>query len=95
VSGRVYLVEAGTLNADHIGKLIRFHTWDADREIVTVTTAELRQISHNQAETTLTYGLMAEREVTMRGTQNVLLSPRADYADVEALALANTKAEAE
>lgn len=55
---------AGHLSVEHIGKTITFRTWDAAREIGTIVTAELRQISHNGNETTIVYGLGAAAEYT-------------------------------
>lgn len=73
---------AGSLCSTHIGELIRFRTRDVEREIVTVVTAELRQISHVGTETHLTYGNMAEREVSMSQATLVILRPAEDYGDV-------------
>jgi hypothetical protein len=79
-------VPAGELDYTNIGTLIRFRLWDANHEVATVITAELRQIYHNGASTTLTYGIGAERESSLEPEQLVTLRPPPDYSDVEALA---------
>ena len=81
------IVRAGELNADNIGDLIRWRTWNNNRETATVITAELRQISHNQAETHLVYGIGAAEEATLDTDQPVTIRPSADYNDVATLAL--------
>jgi hypothetical protein len=92
MSGNVHLIQAGLLSGEHIGKLIRFRTWDEGGEIAEVVTAELRQVYHISGQTTLTYGIGAQREVNLPETQAVVLYPRSDYADVVALTDQNERA---
>lgn len=91
-----YYLAAGELNAiDHIGRTIRVRQWDGAHEMVTVTTAELRQISHNGAETHLTIGYGAEREITLTHAHLVSVNPPANYADMTQLVDAGTDGKAE
>ncbi|QFP94678.1 hypothetical protein I5G59_gp58 [Mycobacterium phage LilMcDreamy] len=71
-----------TISGDDIGRVVRFYQWDAAREIGTVTTAELRQISHMQGRTSITYGLGAEREESFEEGESICFDPPADYSDV-------------
>ena len=75
-------VFAGELHAGYIGHYVRFWTYDEQHAIVTMITAELRQIYHNSAETTLHYGLNAENEVTLLADDRVIVNPVRDYSDV-------------
>lgn len=87
-------VNAGDLNVSHIGQVVRFRTWDPDREITTVITAELRQINHDGTSTSMHYGLMAEREQEFEHGDTLILEPRTDYADIPRL-LGNDPREAD
>lgn len=78
---RERIVPAGLLNTEIIGMRIRFMQTDIDRDIDTVTTAELRQINHNQGETTIVFGMGAEREATLPHSHPIVLEPPADYSD--------------
>ena len=73
------------INAADIGRMMRFFTWDATRQIATVVTAELRQISANAESVSLTYGHLAEREETFQIGEAVAFEPRADMGDVQEL----------
>ncbi|URC18167.1 hypothetical protein SEA_ZENTENO07_66 [Mycobacterium phage Zenteno07] len=74
-----------TISGDDIGRLIRLYDWDADHEVATIKTGELRQISHNQAETTLIFGTGAEIEHTFQNGEPVSFDPPLDYTDVPEL----------
>jgi hypothetical protein len=74
-----------TISGDDIGRTVRFYTWDARREIAVVTTAELRQVSHNADYTTLIHGTLAEREESFQNGETVSFDPPADYNDVAEL----------
>lgn len=76
-----YAVRAGDLFVDHIGESIRFQTIDEVRDITAVITAELRQISHDGATTTIRYGEMAEREQSLSHDHPIVVHPVADYSD--------------
>lgn len=71
--------------ASDIGRVIRFYEWDATREMATVTTAELRQISAMGESVTLTYGLLAERQYTFQFGELLVFEPQPDYSDVAQL----------
>lgn len=90
-SKTVTLVTAGSLNADDIGHQIRFRQWDNTTETATVITAELRQISHTDALTSLTYGHGADQEATLDPDQPVSMRPPKDYHDVQQLAEYDTQ----
>jgi hypothetical protein len=81
----IVLRNVETLNGDDIGKTVRFYTWDAQREIATMVTAELRQLSHNQAETHVTYGVLAEREYAFQRGELISVVPPFDYSDAPLL----------
>ena len=70
-----------TISGDDIGRMIRFFTWDAIRQIATVTTAELRQVSHMQGRTSLTFGVGAEREESFEEGEVVSFDPPFSFAD--------------
>ena len=76
------LICAGDLSHKHIGSNIRFRTHDERRDIVTVVTAELRQISSNQGHVTLYYGELAERDECFEPDHLIALMPEDDYSDV-------------
>lgn len=80
------IIKAGLLNVDDIGQTIRFRLWDNNTEVATVVTAELRQISHNSAETYLNVGIGAGTQCTLDVDQPVSVSPPADHNDVITLA---------
>ncbi|QPX62175.1 hypothetical protein PBI_INDLOVU_60 [Mycobacterium phage Indlovu] len=80
------MVPAADLCAQMIGRLVRVRTWDATREVATVQTGELRQISANASAVTVHIGLMAEVEVSLDPDQPVTIDPPASYADVTDLA---------
>ena len=71
--------------ADDIGRTMRFYTWDADRQIASIVTAELRQLSANSEEVHVRFGLMAEREWTFQRGETVAFEPRFDMGDVKEL----------
>lgn len=71
--------------AADIGRMIRWYEWDARREVATVATAELRQISSTSAEVVLICGLGADREVTFLHGEEVVFEPQLDYSDVPEL----------
>ncbi|MGB0971699.1 MAG: hypothetical protein ACPGVG_12160 [Mycobacterium sp.] len=71
--------------AQHIGELIRFRLWDDTREIATVITAELRQLSHDGNVTHVRHGLGAESEATLEHHDRVILRPLPDYSEVHGL----------
>lgn len=79
-------IRAGALNHGHIGRQIRFRMIDNNTEIVTVITAELRQLSHDQSATHVTYGVGTDDESHLDSDQPVTLNPPADYSDVVELA---------
>jgi hypothetical protein len=74
-------IPAGLLNTAHIGALIRFAVFDPQTQIQTVITAELRQISHNAAETTINYGQGALGEATFDHDKPIVLGPSPDFDD--------------
>jgi len=78
-------ITAGELHAGHIGTLIRFREFDPGAEVATITTAELRQLSHDGTGTHVVFGLGAERETTLAHDQTLTLRPPADYTDVPGL----------
>lgn len=82
---RRQIMEAGELCADHIGDVVRFRTYDQDRAITTVTTAELRQVNHDLEGTSIRVGLMAEAEFVLDHDQSVSIAPPSDYSDMETL----------
>jgi hypothetical protein len=71
--------------ADDIGRQMRFYTWDANREIASIVTAELRQFSANGEEVHVLFGHMAEREWTFQRGETVAFEPRFDMGDVKEL----------
>lgn len=71
--------------ADDIGRTMRFYTWDATRQIASIVTGELRQLSANGEEVTVHFGLMAEREWTFQRGETVAFEPRFDMGDVKDL----------
>lgn len=66
---------ASALDARDIGKTIRFRMWDAGREFEVIVTAELRQLSMTGTDVTIAYGVMAEKQVTLRHGHPVTLDP--------------------
>lgn len=80
-------IPAGALSHEHIGRQIRFRLIDNSTEVVTVTTAELRQMSHHQVETFVNYGIGAADESRLDPDQPVTLGPPDDYSDVVELSL--------
>jgi len=78
-------VFASQLHAGHIGHLIRFYVWNSTFEVVTVVTAELRQIDHDASATTVYVGHGAEIEFELNSDTEVTINPRRDYADVHKL----------
>src|SRR5690349_23273110 len=66
-------ITAGELHAGHIGTLIRFREFDPGAEVATITTAELRQLSHDGTGTHVVFGLGAERETTLAHDQTLTL----------------------
>ena len=77
------VIPAGEIHSGHIGVVARWYRYDRNTEIAVVTTAEIRQVSHNGAETHLTFGLGAEHEVTLAHDHPVVLGPADDYTDSE------------
>ncbi|QHB37367.1 hypothetical protein I5G58_gp065 [Mycobacterium phage BirdsNest] len=71
-----------TISGDDIGRMIRFFTWDAQRQMSTVVTAELRQVSHVEGRTSLTYGYGAEREESFEEGEVVSFDPPFSCADI-------------
>lgn len=74
-------VAAGTLHVGHIGYTIRFLRHLESIDVTEVVTGELRQISHNGAETHLHYGDQASREVTLSHSHPVSINPPDNYGD--------------
>lgn len=77
------VIPAGEIHAGHIGVTARWYRYDSNTEITVVTTAEIRQVSHNGGETHLTFGLGAVNQVTLEHDHPIVLGPAADYADAE------------
>lgn len=77
------VIPAGEIHAGHIGVTARWYRYDPNTGISTVTTAEIRQVGHNGAETYLTYGVGAENEITLDRKHPIVLGPAADYSDYE------------
>jgi hypothetical protein len=75
------VLKAGELAFAHIGQIIRFQQIDADRNIVVVTTAELRQISHEGSRTNIVFGELAERDACLSVDHPIVMSPEDDYSD--------------
>jgi hypothetical protein len=80
-------IRADELRPADIGQTIRFRQWDNNTEVARVITGELRQLSCNEAEIHVTYGLGASLEETLFHDQPVTLRPTDDYNDVPTLAL--------
>lgn len=74
-------ITAGELHAGHIGEIIRWMEFHRGKEVITVRTAELRQINHNGNETTVTYGYGANDDTTLQHDHPVILGPPEDYTD--------------
>ncbi|HEX2616648.1 MAG TPA: hypothetical protein VHL57_03845 [Flavobacteriales bacterium] len=74
---------AGHLTVADIGLFGRWEERDESRQIFTVITAEIRQISHNGNETAITYGYGAERETVLAHDHPICVgnSPVHDYSD--------------
>lgn len=79
------IMQAGELCVEHIGELIRVREYDSASEIVTITTGELRQISHSNEHTVIHVGMGAAKEILMISDQPVSIRPPADYHDYEDL----------
>ena len=75
------VIRAEDLTGAHIGTMARFGTFDERREIVTITTAELRQIYHKSGDVTVYFGDLGERDETLFWGTIVTLDPPADYSD--------------
>ena len=78
----INVTDVVNISPTDIGRNFRFYDWDVQREIGHVITAELRQISANAAEITLTFGINAEKERTFQYGEVVRFDPMPDYSDV-------------
>lgn len=77
------VIPAGEIHSGHIGAMARWYRFDSTTGISVVTTAEIRQVSHNGAETRLIFGIGANNEVTLAHDHPVVLGPATDYTDAE------------
>lgn len=79
-----YRLFAAQLSGAMIGQLIRFYVEDENRQIVTLVTGELRQLSHNGSEVVVHIGYGAEVEHVLNRDTHVIVNPRSDYSEVAA-----------
>lgn len=69
------ITTAGDLNAGFIGSNIRFMLTDEFLVITTVIEAELRQVYHTSADTTINVGYQAAKQYTLAHDTPVTIDP--------------------